>query len=122
MTAKDNKENLLNPVALETFENKEYMGILESARAFNEQNPLQTGDDFSLSHLVASNFYPNEPGAFYTVANLDRDTYLRDILFFPQPEGGLSGILTLQFLTPGMDKPVEVKFEIPKDPKEHHEE
>jgi hypothetical protein len=47
------------------------------------------------------------------MSHLDRDTYLTDMLFFPNPSEGLGDVLTLQLLTPGMDEAVELRFEVP---------
>ncbi len=107
----DSKGNMLTPAPVE--EIAKQASVLQFAKSFDKENRLRTGDDFSLSRPVASNFYPLEGGKFYSVTYLDRETYLEDLLFFAQPEAGLDGLLTLQLLVPGMDKAVEVKFEVP---------
>ncbi len=111
----DSQGNILN--AVPEADIAKDPAILNYAKEFTEQNPLQTGDDFSMSNRVASNFYPLEGGDFYTITNLDRETYLEDLVFFPRPEAGLEGVLTLQLLVPGMDKPVELRFEVPEKKK-----
>ena len=68
-----------------------------------------------------SNFYPLDGGKFYVEEHLGHDAYLRDVIFFPTPEPGLAGVMTLQFLTPGMDEPVEVRFEAPIKQNRHHD-
>lgn len=89
-------------------------GVLEYARGFNQQNPLVTAFEFATDVArVMSNFYPQVGGDFYVVSHLATDTFLEDLLFFPNPGDALGGVLTLQFLTPGMDAAVMLHFEVP---------
>ena len=66
-----------------------------------------------------SNFYPLVSAPFTSV-NLDRETYFRDVLYFPKPKAGLDGQLILSFFTKGMEKgAVNVVFEAPEMHKKH---
>jgi hypothetical protein len=108
----DAKGNIYNAVSASDTANEP--GVLEYARQFNQQNPLVTGFDFATDvERVMSNFYPQVGGDFYVVSHLATDTFLDDLLFFPNPGDALGGVLTLQFLTPGMDAAVMLRFEVP---------
>jgi len=88
--------------------------VHEYARQYDKQNPVQTGFDFSTSiQRVLTDFYPLEGGAFYVESHLGRDSYLTALLFFPNPGDMMGEVLTLQFLTPGMDEAVELRFAVP---------
>ena len=45
--------------------------------------------------------------------NLLRTTYMKDLIYFPRPGFGLHGIHTLRFRTAEMNRPIDVRFEIP---------
>jgi hypothetical protein len=108
----DSRGNIYNAVSEQDVAKE--AGVLQYARAFNEQNPLQTAFEFSTNiQRVMSDFYPMDGGKFYVVSHLGRDSYLTDLLFFPNPGEGLADTLTLQLLTPGMDAAVELRFAVP---------
>ena len=108
----DSKGNIYNAVSEHDVAKEP--GVHQYARAFNKQNPLQTAAEFNTDiQRVMSDFYPVEGGKFYVVSHLDRDSYLTDLLFFPNPNEGLEDTLTLQLLTPGMDEAVELRFAVP---------
>ena len=108
----DSKGNIYNTVSVHDVSNEP--GVQQYAKSYSEQNPLQTTLEFSMKiERVASNFYPQDGGEFYVASYLGRDSYLEDLLFFPNLGDAMEGVLTLQFLTPGMDQAVELRFEIP---------
>jgi hypothetical protein len=88
---------------------KTYWGGVENLR---RRRPLTTGAYFGGYRPVGSNFY-NKDGTIWGGTHLGNGMYLTDVVFFPKPDD-LSGVLTLACFAEGMDKPVEVKFMIPK--------
>jgi hypothetical protein len=108
----DAERNILNSVP--AIEIAREADLLMLAKQYNETNRLATGQNFALNQRIGSNFYPSVGGAFYVVTYLNRGTYLEDLLFFPRPEAGLEGVLTLRLLTPGMESSVDVRFEVPQ--------
>ena len=116
----DSKGNIFNSASVRDVANEP--GVQQYAKTYSDQNPLQTALEFSLKvERVLSNFYPREGGNFYVASYLGRDTYLEDLLFFPNPGETMAGVLTLQFLTPGMEQAVKVRFEVPLKKKKKHE-
>lgn len=108
----DSKGNIYNTISEHDVAKERR--VHDFARAYNKQNPLQTSYEFSIRiQRVLSNFYPEEGGHFYVASHLGRDSYLTDLLFFPNPGDTLGDVLTLQFLTPGMDEAVELRFLVP---------
>ena len=75
-----------------------------------EARPIQTANYFSNHTQVASNMYPKTGG--WGGTNLGNNTAFQDVVFFPLPES-LDGVMTLVVSAKGMDKPVEVRFEVP---------
>ena len=110
----DSRGNIYNAVSEYDVSNEP--SVHQFAKSYNDQNPLQTAFEFSTDvQQVMSNFYPMEGGAFYVVSYLGTDTFLEDLVFFPNPGDALGDVLTLQFLTPGMDQAVMLRFEVPLD-------
>jgi len=108
----DAERNIMN--AVPAGEIAREADLLMMAKQYTRTNRLKTGQNFALSQRIASNGDPSVGGAFYVVTYLDRGTYLEDLLFFPCPEAGLEGVLTLRLLTPGMESAVDVRFEVPQ--------
>ena len=88
---------------------KKYWGSVEN---LGVSRPMTTGPYFGGYLPVGSNFY-NKDGTIWGGTHLDNGMFFEDVVFFPKPDD-LSGVLTLACFTEGMDKPVEVKFMIPK--------
>ena len=107
----DASGNILDPATVE--EMAKQAGLIQYMTEYRKTSPLPLGNQFSGQREIVSNFYPLDGGKFYVEEHLGHDAYLRDVIFFPTPEPGLAGVMTLQFLTPGMDEPVEVRFEAP---------
>ena len=88
---------------------------------YRRTNPLPVGNQFNGLREIVSNFYPLQGGKFFVEEHLSRESWLSDVLYFPTPETGLAGVMTLQFLTPGMDAAIEVRFEAPVQQNRHHD-
>ncbi len=76
--------------------------------------PMPVGEQFGALQRVPSRFYPDVKG-FGTVirdVSLPPFTWFHDVLYFPYPEAGLNGVLTLQFQPKGLDHPVDVRFRV----------
>lgn len=89
---------------------------------FRQNNPLPVGNQFNGLRRIASDFYPLQGGKFYVENHLSRESWLSDVIYFPTPEAGLVGVMTLQFLTPGMTSAVELHFEAPVKQNRHQEQ
>ena len=72
-----------------------------------------TSQQFVLSRRLPSNFYPPGTGRRVERVHLDAYTWFRDVLYFPHPESGLGGVLTLRLFGGGIEPPMEVRFRIP---------
>lgn len=87
-------------------------GLLE----FNEQlfrsQPLVTGQQFTNSVYIQSDFFPRA-GVRIATVHLSRESFFVDAIYFPRPNVGLSGLLTLRIQPSGADTPIDVRFEIP---------
>lgn len=78
--------------------------------------------------------YSKNVGAFYPVSGglrlrtgeveLPAASYYVDIIYFPHPQNGLDGVLSLQLSDPSLESPIEVKFRVPprKEHKDHKAE
>ena len=98
------------------------MATLEEIRAeagmiqFNEQvfrqNPLNVGGQYVNSRFVISDFYP-AVGVQIATIHLSRESYFADAIYFPRPNIGLAGVLTLRIQPSGQDEPIDVRFEVP---------
>jgi len=94
-------------------------GINQMIQAWTKQQPLNTGNHFDNSAVVMSNFYPTVSSAF-TDVHLDRETYMRDVIYFPRPKAGLDGEVIFSFFTEGMEEgAVNVCFTLPEMKKKH---
>jgi hypothetical protein len=88
--------------------------LLQRNADLNEAQPLQTGEQFTNSSRIASNFFPTVAGGIVIDrVHLRRTTYIKDMLYFPRPDHGLDGTHTLRFRTAEMTRPIDVRFEIP---------
>jgi len=77
-------------------------------------NPLHDGNTFDKFHRIPADFYPQTAGPLgKEYIEMTRDTYFEDILYFPRPESGLDGVLTLQFVARGLREPLRLRFEVP---------
>lgn len=76
--------------------------------------PLNKGLAFLDMPKVGSNFYPATGKDVGTERiELGPRTYFSDIIYFPRPEEGLDGTLTLQFVARGLREPIRVTFAVP---------
>jgi hypothetical protein len=76
--------------------------------------PLVTGDSFLGRARVSSIFYPQSGApAGKERVELTHRTYFKDTIYFPRPENGWTGVLTLQFVARGLDEPIRVRFTVP---------
>lgn len=87
-------------------------------RSFDEslfrQRPIVLGSLFSNSREVHSSFYPAPGrGTRSDRVELAAFTWFDDVVYFPKPKAGLDGVLTLKIHGQGMEKPIEVVFEVP---------
>ena len=96
-----------------------YAEVVEAGRilynaAADRLAPLQTGNTFLDHHVASSAFFPQSGAKTRDeFVELTRGTYFRDTIYFPTPEVGLDGVLTLQFVARGLDEPIQVRFEVP---------
>ncbi|ANM31567.1 hypothetical protein ABI59_21380 [Acidobacteria bacterium Mor1] len=84
-------------------------------RSLLRLRPLVTGPGFARKLRLPSNFYPaRSDGMRFDDVELSRQTWIADVLYFPMPDGGLNGPLTLRVAGKGIASPVEVRFEVPR--------
>jgi hypothetical protein len=88
--------------------------IILFVKQLDKTIPLVTGDAFLDRVRVSSIFYPQSaaPAGKERVELTDR-TYFKDLIYFPRPENGWDGVLTLQFMARGLERPVQVRFSVP---------
>jgi hypothetical protein len=111
---------IIDPASTETM--AEQASLIQYMKEYRQTSPLPIGEQFTGLRKIRSNFYPLEGGDFFVESHLSRDSWLSDVIYFPTPKAGLAGVMTLQFLTPGMDAPVELRFEAPVKQNRHSEE
>ncbi len=84
-------------------------------RSLLRLRPLITGPGFARKLRLPSNFYPaRADGMRLDDIELSRQTWIADVLYFPMPDAGLGGPLTLRLAGKGIERPVEVRFEVPR--------
>ena len=85
-------------------------------RALLEKRPLVAGLKFATSHRVTSRFFP-APGRDLRVGRVELGpyTWFSDLLYFPRPEAGLDGVLTLRIKGRGLTTPIEIRFVTQED-------
>ena len=88
--------------------------LLERVELAVAQNPLVIGNQFVYSVPVPSSFFP-APGTEIVIprVELPRETYFITLIYFPQPAGGLEGVLTVRFQAEGLPEPIDVHVEVP---------
>jgi hypothetical protein len=73
-----------------------------------------TAQQFVLSRRLPASFYPSlGTAARIPEVHLDAYTWFRDVIYFPRPDAGLGGVLTLRLSGGGIEPPLEVRFRVP---------
>jgi len=76
--------------------------------------PLVLGQQFAISREQPARFFPSPQGRTRIPrVELGPFTWCRDVLYFPRPEAGLGGVLTLRVSGGGVPAPIDVRFQIP---------
>ena len=76
--------------------------------------PLVLGQQFAISREQPARFFPSPQGRTRIPrVELAPFTWCRDVLYFPRPEAGLGGVLTLRVAGGGIPDPIDVRFQIP---------
>jgi hypothetical protein len=88
--------------------------LLERVEVAVAQNPIVIGKQFANSYEVAASFFP-APGTriVYPRVELTRESYFVTLIYFPQPAGGLEGVLTVRFRAEGLPEPIDVRVKVP---------
>jgi len=70
--------------------------------------------EFQLSRRVPSDFYPPKGnGGRIDRVHLSAYSWFSDVIYFPRPQAGLDGVLTLRVSGGGVDPPIDVRVRIP---------
>ena len=90
--------------------------MLTFDRSLVRTRPLVAGLKFATSHRVASRFFP-APGRDVRIDHLELGpfTWFSDVLYFPKPDAGIGGVLTLRIKGQGLASPIEVRFVAQED-------
>jgi hypothetical protein len=86
--------------------------LLQLTAELDDAYPLVSAKNFTLSQRVVSDFFPLV-GVRYDRIHLSRDSYFKDVIYFPRPHVGLGGMLTLRVHPTGLSAPIEVRLEVP---------
>ena len=88
--------------------------LLERVEVVRNQHPIVMGQQFANSTPVASNFFP-APGTDILIPRvyMPRETFFSTLIYFPYPDGGLEGVLTVRFQAEGLPEPIDVRIEVP---------
>jgi len=82
-------------------------------RRFSRGRPV-TAQEFVVSRRVPSDFYPPKgDGSRIDRVHLSAYSWLRDVIYFPRPQAGLEGVLTLRVSGGGIDPPIDIRFKVP---------
>ena len=88
--------------------------IIQFVKQLDKTVPLVTGNHFLDRVRVSSIFYPQSGAAAGKErVELTHRTYFKDLIYFPRPENGWGGVLTLQFMARGLEEPLRVRFSVP---------
>jgi hypothetical protein len=84
--------------------------------ALLRSHPIVVGNQFSTSMMLDGNFYPAPAGERLRVDRVELGpfTWFFSLLYFPRPESGLDGVLTLRIAGGGIKAPVKVRFQVPR--------
>jgi hypothetical protein len=120
----DEDGNTYVPTPYQTI-NKEYKH-LAADQQFLHSKPMNVDLLFSSYGKSVGAWYPVDGGGRLRTgeAELPSSTYYEDTIYFPHPQNGLDGLLTLRLSDPSIESPIEVKFRVPphKDHKDHKED
>lgn len=96
---------------------RENYGMATFDASLMRVRPLVVGQQFVTSEQLPSNFYPDAKGigVVQDRVNLGPYTWFHDVVYFPRPEAGLDGVLTLRLDGGGLEEPVEVHFRVLQD-------
>jgi len=73
-----------------------------------------TAQEFVLSRREPSDFYPPKgDGRRIDRVHLSPYSWFRDVIYFPRPQSGLEGVLTLRVSGGGIDPPIDIRFKVP---------
>jgi hypothetical protein len=88
--------------------------LLERVEIVRNQNPIVIGQQFANCTPVPANFFP-APGTNILIPRIEmpRETYFITLLYFPFPDGGLEGVLTLRFQAEGLPEPIDARIKVP---------
>jgi hypothetical protein len=88
--------------------------LLERVELAVAQNPLVIGQQYANSVPVPASFFP-APGTDIVIprVELPRETYFITLIYFPQPAGGLEGVLTVRFQAEGLPEPIDARVKVP---------
>ena len=96
--------------------------LLQSSKGFDKTESLNIGEQFTNFQPVVSNFYPLT-GEGFTGLHLDRETFFKDMVYFPRPKTGLDGMLMFSFYAQGMEEgAVNVKLKVAPLKKKHRKQ
>ena len=88
--------------------------LMKYVRQITAAYPLVTGQQFANMERLASRLFPPMGTRPRTErVYMVRASYFQDVIYFPRPDLGLSGVFTLRFEAAGMSEPIDVRFEIP---------
>ncbi len=92
--------------------------LLERVELARNQDPIVVGNQFAISTPVRANFFP-APGTSIQIPRvfMPRETYFASLIYFPFPDGGLEGVLTVRFQAKGLPEPIDVRVVVPLERK-----
>jgi len=110
----DSKGKSYAPATLEQIQ-KEYKFLLSDKDMLSEE-PMSTGNLFNESGFMDAVFYPVDGGGRFATGAIELETwsYLETTLYFPRPEAGLDGVMTLTLGSEAITPPIRVKFKLPE--------
>jgi hypothetical protein len=82
---------------------------------FMRSHPIVVGSQFSTSMRLPADFYPTMVGRGVRMERVELGpfTWFHTVLYFPRPQAGLEGVLTLR-ISGGGEPPVDIRFRIPR--------
>jgi hypothetical protein len=88
--------------------------LLERVDSVRNRDPIVVGQKFANMRPVRANFFP-AAGTSIAIRNIElpREHFFVSMLYFPFPDGGLEGVLTLRFQPEGIPEPIDVRIEVP---------
>jgi hypothetical protein len=108
----DAKGNREDPASLTEIQ-RDYTRLSQDIQLMLER-PMNVGQLFTTLQQISAAFYPQTAGRLATQAvEIPAGTWWQDSIYFPMPQAGLSGVMSMELRDKRLSQPIVVKFDVP---------